>query len=521
MRNHAWLLLCLLAPACQPDGDSDDEREVIAGIRQLPNRSVCDHATAPGEMACSARIRIHPDSTTSATPQGLGPSDLIAAYKIPSNATGTIAVIDARDDPNAEADLKTYRQQFGLPPCTTANGCFKKVNQGGQASPLPVADKGWAGEIALDLDMVSVGCPNCKIILVEASSESMPDLGAAVNIAAAMGAQAISMSWGGDEDSSSNAYDTSYFTHPGVALFAAAGDDGYGVQYPAAGKTVIGVGATSLVKSSNARGWAESVWNETGSGCSMYVAKQTWQKDTGCAHRTVADMAAVGDPNTGVAVVDTYGGTGWEVYGGTSSATPLVAAIWIATGHATQAAPFAYANSTAFFDVIAGSNGPCSTSTAYLCHATPGYDGPSGLGTPNGTALAALGSGTGGGSGSGGGDTCSHTDCTVGVSLTASCDACSAEICTADPYCCTSSWDSICVSEVASVCKETTCTGGGGGTGGSGTCAHAECSTGTKLVAKCDSCVTAICSEDSYCCSNQWDSICVGEVTSICGDTCE
>src|SRR5262249_50779801 len=143
----------------------------------------------------------------------------------------TVAVVDAFDYPNAESDLAVYRSTFGLPPCTTANGCFKKVNQNGVQGSYPRADSGWATEEALDVDMVSAICPNCKIILVETNSAQLSDLGAGVNTAAALGANAISNSYGGGE-SSADANDTDY-NHPGIAVTASSGDSGFGVQFPA------------------------------------------------------------------------------------------------------------------------------------------------------------------------------------------------------------------------------------------------------------------------------------------------
>src|SRR6185312_15425404 len=100
----------------------------------------------------------------------------------------TVAIVDAQDDPNAESDLATYRSTYGLPACTTANGCFKKINQNGGTS-YPTADTGWAGEISLDVDMVSAVCPSCHILLVEATSANMSDLGTAVNQAVTQGAK--------------------------------------------------------------------------------------------------------------------------------------------------------------------------------------------------------------------------------------------------------------------------------------------------------------------------------------------
>jgi subtilase family serine protease len=330
------------------------------------------------------------DGTVSAaaTPSGLGPSSLQSAYNLPSSTAGsgrTVAIIDAYDDPNAESDLAVYRAQYGLPACTTANGCFKKVDQTGGTN-YPRGDGGWAEEISLDLDMVSAACPNCKILLVEAKSATMTNLGTAVNTAVSLGAKYVSNSYGGSESSSDPTYDSTYFNHPGVAITVSSGDNGYGNEYPASSKYVTAVGGTSLKTASNSRGWTETVWSGAGSGCSKYDSKPSWQTDSGCANRTVADVSAVADPNTGVAVYDTYRiGTGWMVFGGTSASAPLIASVYALAGAPSSGsypASFPYAHSSSLYDVTSGSNGSCSGS--YLCTGGTGYDGPTGLGTPNG-----------------------------------------------------------------------------------------------------------------------------------------
>jgi subtilase family serine protease len=322
---------------------------------------------------------------TAATPPGYAPTDLQNAYNLPSRIMGqgqTVAIVDAYDDPRAETDLATYRNQFGLPACTKANGCFRKVNQtGGTSYPRP--DSGWAEEISLDLDMVSAICPWCHILLVEAKNASFSNLGIAVNTAAKLGANVISNSYGGDESSDENTY-ASYYNHPGVVITASAGDNGYGVEVPAAYNTVVAVGGTSLILSPNARGWSETVWSGTGSGCSAYISKPSWQTDSDCAKRTVGDVSAIADPNAGVAVYDTYGILGgWLVFGGTSVSSPIIASVYALAGNAKniKAASSLYAHSDSLNDVTSGSNGNCET---YLCNGEPGYDAPSGLGTPNG-----------------------------------------------------------------------------------------------------------------------------------------
>nr|WP_145797641.1 putative Ig domain-containing protein [Kitasatospora atroaurantiaca] len=371
---------------------------------QVATKRLCAAPSHPGEMACLALARtdiVQPQSLApNATPSGYGPSDLASAYKLSASggSGATVAIIDANDDPNAESDLAAYRSQYGLPACTTANGCFKKVDQRGGTS-YPSADSGWAGEISLDVDMVSAVCPNCHILLVEADSATMENLGTAVNTAVSLGAKYVSNSYGGGESSSDTGYDTSYFNHPGVAITVSSGDSGYGVEYPAASKYVTAVGGTTLSRNSSTRGWTESVWgsssggNGAGSGCSAYDAKPTWQKDTGCSKRTVADVSAVADPATGLAVYQTYGGSGWAVYGGTSASAPIIAAVYALAGtpaSGSNPASYPYSHTGSLFDVTSGANGSCSP--AYLCQAAAGYDGPTGLGTPNGTAAFTSGS---------------------------------------------------------------------------------------------------------------------------------
>jgi subtilase family serine protease len=326
---------------------------------------------------------------------GYRPSDLASAYRLPAGGSGqTVAIVDAYDNPRAEADLAAYRSQFGLPPCASASGCFRKVDQRG-GTAYPAGNVGWGQEIALDLDMASAVCPGCNILLVEADSNSFSNLAAAVDRAAAMGANAISNSYGASEFSGELSWE-SHYNHPGTAVTVSSGDNGYGVEYPAASRYVTAVGGTSLTRSTGTtRGWAESVWNGAGSGCSSYVSKPSWQTDGAiCGRRTVADVAAVADPATGVAVYDSYGSSGganWYVFGGTSVAAPIVAAVYALAGNTSSIAngSYPYAHTSSLFDVTSGSNGRCATTRktsnqGYLCTGLSGYDGPTGNGTPNG-----------------------------------------------------------------------------------------------------------------------------------------
>src|SRR5438105_6243070 len=321
-------------------------------------RPVCG-AVPLGHARCFSLVK---GNATAAGPSGYGPADLQSAYKLPSATAGsgqTVAIVDAFDDPTAESDLAQYRSFYGLPPCTTANGCFRKVNEtGGTIYPPPSPD--WALEISLDLDMVSAVCPNCHILLVEATTNLDSDLYTAEDTAAALGANAISNSWGGSEYSGQTT-DDAHFNHPGVAITASSGDSGYGVSYPAASRFLTAVGGTSLTRNSSSRGWTESAWSGAGSGCSAYDAKPSWQTDTGCSRRTVSDVSAVADPNTGVAVL--YAGL-WFTVGGTSAASPIVASVYALAGNAStvNAGSYPYSHTGGLFDVTSGSNGPCSPS---------------------------------------------------------------------------------------------------------------------------------------------------------------
>jgi hypothetical protein len=316
---------------------------------------------------------------------GLAPCDLQNAYRLPSSVAGggqTVAIVDAFDDPNAEADLGVYRSTYHLSACTTANGCLKKVNQTGQQGNYPPPDSGWAEEIALDLNMVSAVCPNCNILLVEANTNAYADLVTAEDTAASLGATEISNSFSSSEFIAETTLDA-HFNHPGIAITASSGDGGYaaGTQYPAASQYITAVGGTALTASSTgARGWSETAWPNGGSGCSAYEPKGSWQSDPGCPKHTVADVAAVA---TNVVVYDTYNKPGWLKLSGTSVASPLVAGVY-ALGAPTAPLSWTYSHTGSLFDVTSGSNGSCSGS--YLCTAGPGYDAPTGVGTPCGTA---------------------------------------------------------------------------------------------------------------------------------------
>ncbi len=384
---------------------------------------------------------------TEPIPNGLAPADLLSAYgasaATPPSAQ-TIALVDAYDDATIAGDLEVFSKQFGLPPCSEANGCFRKVNQSGKAGPLPAStgekERGWAQEIATDVEVAHGVCQSCKILLVEAKSNKNSDLYAAEQTAAALGATEISNSYGGQEGST----DSAAFDQPGIVITASSGDDGYldwfseepaaYPNYPASSPHVIGVGGTRLTLSS-AKAWeSETVWNDggasagllegagaSGGGCSGHFLADSWQQSTanwsavGCGSaRAVTDVSADGDPYSGVAVYDSTetpsGEKGWAVIGGTSVASPIIASLFALAGGA-QGVPYPAQllyenleqNPATLHDVTVGSNGEClrkfhkSTGASgctsaedaqnscpgrLICLAAPGYDGPSGVGTP-------------------------------------------------------------------------------------------------------------------------------------------
>jgi len=376
-----------------------------------PGQHYACGAVPIGRMACMAIFKTAAGAGFAAmagspsAQAALTPGDLRRAYKLtkisPNKGKGRlVAIVDAFSNPRLEADLKVYRSHFHLPPCTTANGCLRILNQRGKSKPLPPARAGWGLEESLDLDMVSAICPRCHITLIEAANSADTNLGTAEQRAIASGARYVSNSWGNFEFAAENSF-SHYFNHPGHVIDFAAGDLGYGPTFPAALQYVTSVGGTSLRRTATRRGWTESVWGTrnnspkegTNSGCSALLPKPSWQRvDVGftgaCIRRTENDVSAVANPSTGVLVYDTYHFPGPIEVGGTSASAPIVTAIYALAGvpvRNTYPAEYMYLKSSHLFDVTSGVNGICPGQT-YLCHGLPGYDGPTGLGTPNGTA---------------------------------------------------------------------------------------------------------------------------------------
>jgi hypothetical protein len=394
----AWAALALVAgPAPAMSHLGLIEREDHAGTVVL-HRAVCARDTRPGHMHCHAHVVVHANGTPAAAPRptrsgaswlvpsGYGPADLRNAYRIAAkgSATTIVAVVDAYGYPGAQTDLAAYRATYGLPPCTAASGCFIRVNQRGGSAPPPT-DTGWSQEQALDIQMASAMCPNCRILLVETDDDTIDNLAAGVTLAAARGAAAISNSYGGSEPGT-RAY-AQVYKRPGIAMTASAGDTGYGAEFPASAPYMIPVGGTRLVRAANARGWKETVWTQTGSGCSAIYAKPAWQTDALCTKRMMNDVAAVAAPATGVAVygpIGPGGTSGWMVFGGTSVGAPLIAGIYAAAGTRPLGARSIWRHRAELYDVTSGNNGACGNT--YFCTAETGYDGPAGNGTPKGKA---------------------------------------------------------------------------------------------------------------------------------------
>jgi subtilase family serine protease len=381
----AALAVTTVTAAGVPGADAAAPR--LTHISGLHAQRVCGQAAA-GHAACFSKVLVNKSgaipNATAPLASALTPAQLRAAYGL-NAATGggrTVAIVDAYGYPNLARDLGIYRAQYGLPACTTANGCLKVMNQTGGSS-LPRTNVGWAQEQALDLDAVSAACPDCKIVMVQATNNSLANLATAVNRAALQpGVVAISNSYGGGDSAENGAYN-----HPGIAITASTGDAGFkGGSYPASSAFVTAVGGTSLKMSGTTR-VSETAWSGAGSGCSTVIAQPSFQTTavTGCAKRAIADVSAAADPNTGglsVYAPTTAKNSSWSQFGGTSESAPIIAAVYaLAGGGYSNATP--YSHTASLHDITSGSNGTC-TPTQW-CNARAGWDGPTGLGTPNGT----------------------------------------------------------------------------------------------------------------------------------------
>jgi hypothetical protein len=353
-------------------------------------RCLVEFATRPGAGRMPRQAAL-----ATAAPTGWGAKSIEAAYKLPvrRGAGETVAVVDAFRTPNLASYLATYRRQYELPGCTSARGCLRIVNQAGRSGPLPRSgvNTGWDLETTLDVDMVSAACPHCKLLVVQADNDSDAALAAAEDTAARLGAQVISNSYGSRETGSDLKVAGAY-SHPGHTIVVSSGDEGYtAADFPANLATVTAAGGTQLARAASKRGWRETVWDTngaSGSGCSAYVAKPAWQHDKSCRMRTAADVSALA---WNIAIYEKDFG-GWLKIGGTSAAAPLIAGVYALAGNATTIKPgYAYEHRGALFDVTTGNNsilspgGVAACGGSYLCVARTGYDGPTGVGTPDGT----------------------------------------------------------------------------------------------------------------------------------------
>jgi subtilase family serine protease len=352
------------------------------------------------------RIFAHPPlhrivTAPDAGPTGYGPVRMLRAYNFGDVRDGgggqTIAIVDAYDDPTAEADLSTFTTQFGLPACTTTNGCFELVYAGGTRPPADTS--GWSNEVAIDTQWAHSIAPAAKIMLVEAQSNSFTDLYNAIDTAVSLGANIVSMSWGGGEYSTET-QDDSHFNVPGVVFVNSSGDGGHSVQYPTASPFVVSVGGTSLTIDSNGNWVSETAWSGSGGGQSRYEAEPFYQLGVqSSGKRQVPDVAYDGDPNTGVPAYSSHACPacyrGWNQWGGTSIGCPQWAALFarvnsirLIAGKTVLSEPqnFLYIIPAAdFHDIVSGSNGGCGTP----CNAGPGYDEVTGLGSPIADVLIA------------------------------------------------------------------------------------------------------------------------------------
>ncbi len=323
---------------------------------------------------------LHAKPNASKAPTGLSPATIKSAYTFPTSLTAgagkTIAIVDAYNDPTAEADLAVFDSQYGLPACTKTNGCFNQVNQTG-GTALPKTNAGWALEISLDVQWAHAIAPGAKILLVEATSNSFTDLLAAEDYAGAH-AGYVSNSWGGAEFSGENAYD-SHFAVPGVSYFVSSGDAGTPAEYPSASPNVISVGGTTLHFSGGTVS-SETGWSGSGGGCSAYEIQPSGQAGYGigqvaCGNkRGTPDISLDADPNSGVSVYDstrTQGRSGWFQVGGTSASSPMIAARSAVAGVVVNSS-YVYGSSITYRDITSGNNG-------LSCR--PGYDLVTGRGS--------------------------------------------------------------------------------------------------------------------------------------------
>ncbi len=392
---------------------------------------LCAPPKDAAHASCFASVRTDSSISSIAADivSGLAPQDLSTLYNFPApgmqggaGSGQTVAVVEAGDYAQAESDLSVYRTHFGLPQCQSWNGCLRKVGAGytgttsatGSSTSISahatttaaqLTALGWDAETDTDTEIVSAVCPQCRIIIAEAASNSLADLSAAVTAAVNAGATIVNTSFGAPESAADAQFSPAYSNSRHVKVVSASGDWGFGVYYPASDPNVVAVGGTTI--SVVGTTVTEAAWGGSGSGCSTVFAGPAWQHPPAvagaCQMRNVADVSADADPLTGVAVYDSELASpqvgqlfgffnvmipaqgGWAIFGGTSVAAPIVASMYALSGDTSRnvGAQTLYSDPTsAFLQVTSGSNGTCSP--LYLCTALPGYNGPTGLGVPDG-----------------------------------------------------------------------------------------------------------------------------------------
>jgi kumamolisin len=383
-RNLAIVALLLLVASPllgQPDSSQGSEHAAVL----IPDSSL-EHAGDAGVRAHTNHlIKFGPDFGGT-SPSGETPASIRVVYNLPSTGgTGTIAIVDAFHYATAENDLNVFSSQFGLPSCTTANGCFKVVFAAGKQ---PKSNCGWAQEAALDIEWAHAMAPGANIVLVEAASNSFADLFQAVDVAKSQtGVTQVSMSWGGSEFSGEASND-SHLVHSGVVFFASSGDTGGTAIYPGVSPNVVSAGGTTIHRGTNGAFTGETGWSGSGGGPSKYEPRPSYQDGISTivgGARGVPDFSFDADPNSGVSVYDStrcQGASGWLVFGGTSVSSPSLAGIVnLAGGAASSVDELAtiYANlgnSADFRDIISG--------TAGIFSCVSGWDFVTGVGSNQG-----------------------------------------------------------------------------------------------------------------------------------------
>ena len=327
--------------AAHPDRPGHLMRTETGHLLFVPGTTIEESADVGVRAHTNHLVLLHHNTknlnTIFTVPSGYSPNVIRAAYGLPSvGGQGAIAIVDAYDYPTAEQDLNVFSAQYGLPACTTANGCFKKIYASGKK---PITSCGWSQETALDIEWAHAMAPNAQIVLVEAASSTIPSLFKAINTATAMATVTEeSNSWGGSEFLGERSYDAAFRVRSGIVYFASSGDTGGKTIYPAVSPYVIAAGGTSLHSISPVD---ETAWSGSGGGKSKYEPRPSYQNGiqslTGAA-RGVPDFSAVADPATGVSVYDSTpcgGISGWLVFGGTSVSSPVLAGIVNLADHVT------------------------------------------------------------------------------------------------------------------------------------------------------------------------------------------